>query len=73
MGVTSVEMEGIQKELYISYATEGHHLEEETGRSTQDHQQCSYFLPAYGAQDRSFSFLGPWLTGDLEKIVCVRH
>lgn len=34
MGVTSVEMEGIQKELYISYATEGHHLEEETGRST---------------------------------------
>ena len=34
MGVTSVEMEGIKKKLYISYATEGHHLEEKTGRST---------------------------------------
>lgn len=34
MGITSVEMEGIQKELYTSYATEGHHLEEEIGRST---------------------------------------
>lgn len=38
MGITSVEMEVIQKELYISYTTEGHHLEEEIGRCTWDHQ-----------------------------------
>lgn len=38
MGITSAEMEGIQKELYSFYTTEGHHLEEEIGRSTWDHQ-----------------------------------
>lgn len=34
MEVTSVEIIGIQKELYASYMTERHWLEEEMGRST---------------------------------------
>lgn len=34
MEVTSVEIGGIQKELYASYTTEKHLLEEEIGIST---------------------------------------
>lgn len=58
MVVTSVETEGIQKELYTFYTTERHWLEE-IGRATWYSQKFPYCLSEHGTQGRSFSLLGP--------------